>query len=48
MRLRTSAYAAYVDIHKQRYVYLAVMYSIYVGVAEYPVNIGLAVDVAPG
>ena len=32
----------------QRYVYLVIMYSIYVGVAEYPVNIGLAVDVAPG
>ena len=32
----------------QRYVYLAIMYSIYGGVAEYPVNIDLAVDVAPG
>ena len=31
-------------IHKQRYVYLAIMYSIYDGVAEYPVTIDLAVD----
>jgi len=43
-----SASAAYVYIHKQRYVYLAIMYSIYGGVAEYPVKIDLAVDVAPG
>ena len=34
-------------IHKQRYVYLAIMYSSYVGVAEYIVNTGLAVDVVP-
>ncbi|MHB1736126.1 MAG: hypothetical protein ACYCQM_06075, partial [Acidithiobacillus sp.] len=33
--------------HKQRYVYLAIMYSSYVGVAEYIVNTGLAVDVVP-
>jgi hypothetical protein len=45
---RKAAIAAYVYIHKQRYVYLAIMYSIYGGVAEYPVNIDLAVDVAPG
>ena len=32
---------------KQRYVYLAIMYSSYVGVAEYIVNTGLAVDVVP-
>ena len=31
----------------QRYVYLAIMYSSYVGVAEYIVNTGLAVDVVP-
>ncbi|MEB8605843.1 hypothetical protein OW715_14620 [Acidithiobacillus ferriphilus] len=39
LRLRTAA--------GQRYVYLAIMYSSYVGVAEYIVNTGLAVDVVP-
>jgi hypothetical protein len=44
-RLLTSlVFALHPMTHKQRYVYLAIMYSIYGGVAEYPVTIDLAVD----